>query len=497
MIAALNYPLTLAGAILVAGFLASRLTLRHNSLVTFLCQLGTFAGFSFMLARAGVTPVRPTPAMAMTVTYFVVSFFKIVWWMAASWLLSGLVRIILVFKRRPVETQFLQDLCAGIIYVGAILGIVAYVFDLAISGLLAASGVIAIVLGLALQSTLGDLFSGMVLNLAKPYHPGDWVILEGGLEGRVIETNWRATQILTETNDTAVVPNSIIAKARIVNASRPGTAHGLTVKARFDPSETPSHVVTVLETALLSCNLILRLPVAQVTIRSLDAVALECELLFFVPDIELAPVAQNEVFDLVFRHCISANLRLAPPAGSSWVLPPRAARPPIDDVPARLLQRLPVFATLSEAERAALAPNLKRRVVKAGEVLVAQGVVAPSLFILTSGVLAASQSHGDGQIEVLRLAPGDFFGQSSVLTGAVTAFKVRALTKAIVYEIGRDDIAPILKERPAIAAELSQIMLRREATGKARLENLEPGDDHAVNLSKRIAGRVRALFRMP
>ena len=44
--------------------------------------------------------------------------------------------------------------------------------------LLAASGVIAIVLGLALQSTLGDVFSGVVLNLAKPYHPGDWIILD-------------------------------------------------------------------------------------------------------------------------------------------------------------------------------------------------------------------------------------------------------------------------------------------------------------------------------
>ena len=489
-------PLTLAGVILVAGFLATRLALRLNSFITFLCQLCTFAGLTFILATAGVTPYRPTPAMAMTITYLIVSLFKIVWWIAASWLLAGLVRTILVFKRRPVETQFLQDLCAGIIYIGAVLGIIAYVFDLAISGLLAASGVIAIVLGLALQSTLGDLFSGVVLNLAKPYRAGDWIILEGSLEGRVVETNWRATQILTEANDTAVVPNSIIAKARIVNASRPNAAHGVTIKVRLDPAEIPSRVVAVLETALLSCNLILRLPIAQVAIRSLDAMALECELLFFVSRIELAPLAQNEVFDLVFRHCLSASLRLAPPSGSQMALPPRAAGSALDDVPARLLQRLPIFATLSDAERAALAPSLKRRVVRAGDVLVAQGVVAPSLFILTSGVLAASQSHGDGQIEVLRLAPGDFFGQASVLTGAVTAFKVRALTKAVIYEIGREDIAPILKERPAIAAELSQVMLRREAAGRERLDDLEPDDGLPTNFSARVAGRMKALFGM-
>ena len=97
-----------------------------------------------------------------------------------------------------------------------------------VSGLLAASGVIAIVLGLALQSTLGDVFSGIVLNIAKPYSPGDWVILDDGLQGRVIETNWRATQILTGSNDLATVPNSVIAKGKLTNASHPTKAHGLT-----------------------------------------------------------------------------------------------------------------------------------------------------------------------------------------------------------------------------------------------------------------------------
>jgi small-conductance mechanosensitive channel/CRP-like cAMP-binding protein len=487
-------PLSLAGTILVAGFLATRLALRRRPLVTFIVQICSFAGFTFTLATAGVTPTRPTPAMAMTITYVVVSLFKIVWWIAASWLLAGFVRTILVFKRRPMETQFFQDICAGIIYVGAVLGIIAYVFDMAISGLLAASGVIAIVLGLALQSTLGDLFSGVVLNLAKPYHPGDWVILDGGLEGRVIETNWRATQILTEARDTAIVPNSLVAKARIINASRPTAAHGITVRVRLDPTETPSRVVAVLENALMSCNLILRLPPATVAVGSLDALAIECELEFFVSDIELAPLAQNEVFDLVYRHCLSARLRLGPPARSSLALSPRAARPGTDDIPARLLQRLAIFATLSEAERAALAPLLKRHVFKTGDVLVEQGVVAPALFVLASGVLAASQAQGDRQIDVMRLAPGDFFGQASVLNGAVTAFKVRALTRGTLYAIGREDIAPILKDRPAVATELGQIMVRREAAGKARLDETAPGESQTATFSTRVAERVKQLF---
>jgi CRP-like cAMP-binding protein len=263
---------------------------------------------------------------------------------------------------------------------------------------------------------------------------------------------------------------------------------------RLDPVVAPSSAVAVLETAMLGCNKILRMPVATVMVRSLDAAALECELGLFVSLIEQGPDAQNEVFDLVYRHCASASIRLAPPSGSAFALPPRDAPPDLTDVPKRLLQRLPLFTPLSEAERLTLAPMLKRRTFKAGDVLFEQGIVAQALFILTSGVLAALQHSDGGEIEVLRLAPGDCFGQASVMSGAVTTFKVKALTRAVVYEIGKDDIAPILKERPAIAAELSQIMMRREAAGKARLGAFDRTDEHPDHLSTRITDRLKDIL---
>ena len=200
------------------------------------------------------------------------------------------------------------------------------------------------------------------------------------------------------------------------------------------------------------------------------------------------------MFDLVYRHCAAASIRLAPPAASPFALPPRGAPPTLTDVPKRLLQHLPVFTPLSDEERLALAPLLKRRTFKTGDVLIEQGVVAPALFILTSGVLAALQQHDGREIEVLRLAPGDCFGQASVMAGAVTTFKVKALTRAVVYEIAKDDIAPILTERPAVAAELSQIMMLREAAGKARLSELDRSDEQPETLGTRIAGRIKALF---
>ena len=487
-------PLTLAGGVVVAGFLLSRLVLHRRPLWRAACQLVTFAALSVLLVRAGVVPFLPTPVMALTATYLAISCFKIIWWLTAAWLCAGSVRALLIFKRQPMEARFFQDLLAGFIYVGAVLGIVAYVFDTPVSGLLAASGVIAIVLGLALQSTLGDVFSGVVLNLSKPYQPGDWIILDGGLQGRVQETNWRATYVLTLERDLAIIPNSLISKGRLVNASKPSQAHGLFVTIRLDPTVAPLTAVSVLETAMLSCNHILRVPAASVAVKLLDATAIELELTFFVAAVESGPVAQNEVFDRIFRHCASAGIRIAPPACSAVSLPLRAAPPDPADIPRRLLDRLPIFATLSAEERTALAPELHRHSYKPGDVLLEQGIVAGALFVLHAGVLAALQKHGGQEVEVFRLAPGDCFGQSSVLTGQTTRFKVVALTKASVYEIDKIAMAPILKARPAIAAELAQMMARRDAAGKARLAELHSADPHPETLADRLASRMRVVF---
>lgn len=164
-------PLFLAGVFLVVGFLLTRLIFHDRPVARFVCQLTSFAALTIMLRVAGITPFTPTPIIDQTLPYVTISVFKIVWWFAASWLLAGFVRAALVFKRQPVETRFLQDLCAGFIYVSGALAIINYVFDIPVTGILAASGVLAIGLGLALQSTLGDLFWGWFLTSPNPMIP--------------------------------------------------------------------------------------------------------------------------------------------------------------------------------------------------------------------------------------------------------------------------------------------------------------------------------------
>ena len=74
-------------------------------------------------------------------------------------------------------------------------------FTVDLTPLLASTAVVAVVVGLALQESLGNIFSGLTLQLSKPFAPGDWV-RSGNFVGRVQGIGWRSTAVITRANET-------------------------------------------------------------------------------------------------------------------------------------------------------------------------------------------------------------------------------------------------------------------------------------------------------
>lgn len=209
-------------------------------------------------------------------------FAQLLWWLHLSWAVIGFVRIYLVLEGRPREARLLQDIVVGVVYVCVTLSALAFVFGVPVGTLVATSGVIAIALGLALQNTLGDVFSGVALNLGHTYALGDWILLEDGTEGRVIASTWRSTQILTGANNIVVLPNSVLAKLKLTNVSRPDETHLLKMTVRLVPTHAPSMIEEAMTTVLAGCNSIMREPPPLVSMSGLDATALEIHLFFRV-----------------------------------------------------------------------------------------------------------------------------------------------------------------------------------------------------------------------
>ena len=447
------------------------------------------------LLHADVVPYKP---LELTGTPFRVALhetLKIAWWLGAAWLLVGFLRAFVIVERRPREGKLLQDLFAGLVYLAAVFAIIAYVFDLPIQGLLATSGAIAIILGLALQSTLSDLFSGLALNFSRPYRPGDWINLEGGTDGRVIEMNWRATHVLTGRRDLAIVPNSTIAKSKIVNVSSPSGIHGTTITVQLDTKTPPSIGTEILERALLNCRLVVGAPSPTVAVKSITATYTEFAITFFVEELASATQAQNELFDLIFRHLAAAGLDLASPQNPPYQTAEDPNVKKLKTRPETSLELVAIFASLTIADRAAIAAKLKQHVYDQGETLLEPGRVLQSLFIIASGVLSLVRDKAEVETELMRLGPGDHFGEIGLLTGAPSIAKITALTPAIVYELAKTDLAPILEARPEVSQELCRALARRHATGRSTAAEM----DHTVptnRLTSWFSDRIHRLYKI-
>lgn len=492
-------PIVQIGSLAVIGTLVTRTALRGHPTWRLVGQVAFFAALTALLLYYGIVPYEPGPSEASILQQIFVGLAKIIWWMNAAWALISFVRVFLIFERRPREGRLLQDLVVGMIYVGAVLSVIANVFSVPVGTLIATSGIFAIILGLAMQSTLSDVFSGIALNLGRPYVVGDWIVLDDGVEGQVVETNWRATYILDGKNDLVIVPNSNLAKARLTNLSSPDRSHGITLAVRFVPTTSPAAISEVMRAVLLSTNAILPDIGSSVVIKSLDANAVEVDLTFRVADFSTAAAVRSEVFDLIYRHSKATGLKLSPPSQAAGVSVPSASSDAAASQPRstqlRLLDAIPLFSSLTEDEKEALAATMTRRTYRKDAIIAEQGVTLTSLMIVRSGVLAITRREQEREIELARLAPGDCFGETGLLTAAGEAGTIRAMTFVVVYEIAQAGLAPILHDRPGLAEDLGLTLARRSKTEKHLL-----GHDHdemELGSVPRLVARIRHLFDLP
>jgi small-conductance mechanosensitive channel len=491
-------PFVQTGVLALVGATITRILLRKYPAWRLVVQLVFFAALTALLLHYEIIPYEIAPDSTPIVERIFVATAKIIWWINVAWLLTGGARVFLIFERRPREGRLIQDLVVGLIYLGCGLSVVAYVFSAPVGTLIATSGVFAIILGLALQSTLADVFSGIALNLSKVYEVGDWIVLSDGIEGKVVETNWRATHLLNGSNDLVVLPNSILAKAQLTNLSSPNRSHGVKLRVRFEPTLAPSAVVDILRTVLLSSNSIMSAPAPTIEIKSLDAQAIEFELAFRVRDFAAAATARHEIYDLIYRHAKAAGLQLAPARESVAVTvaaPLPAAAAAARSTELRLLDAVPLFLSLSEEEKQVLAQTMVRRTYRKGDILCQQGAKLTSLNVIRSGVVAILQHDETGEIELNRLSPGDYFGESGLFTGSGEIGTFRALTAAVVYEVGQADFAKLMHERPAIADEISVTLARQAKVGGAGKGG--QADPVAVMSVSSLVMRIRQIFELP
>jgi len=439
----------------VAGIAIWHLQGRRRPNARLVVQILCFGVMTAVLLQSDMSVVRFEPP-AFGNRLVIVA--KTLWWVHLAWAIIGFARLYLDLDGRPHEARLVQDLLVAAIYLAAGLAVLSFVFGFAIGTLLVTSGVIAIILGLALQSTLNDVFSGVALTLGRPYAIGDWIMLSDGNEGRVIENSWRSTQVLTAANNIVVLPNSYLAKIGLTNVSRPDETHQMTFRVRVSATRNPSAVVDVVQQALLGANVIVQEPPPVVALQGLDAIALGLDICFNVRHIADRIAAQNEIVDLLYRQFRAERMEFAPPAQSFSIAGNDPGRMEKAASVRELVRDNPVFSSLVDEDFLAVERGAVGKIFDAGNRMITSSDPPPVVRIISRGIAMLEFAGADP----IRLAPGDIV--CKVTSGEKDA-SFTAMTKVEVLELDQDATAALIGRHPELFAGLARLSSRSADVG--------------------------------
>lgn len=361
----------------------------------------------------------------------------------------------------------------GIVIAGGLL-LAAQIWQKDLSPLLTTFGVGSLVLGLALQDTLGNLFSGLSLVSERPFSVGDWIQV-GDVSGKVLQVNWRAVRIQTRELDEVTVPNSALSKERIINYSRPSHVSGLKVQVGFEFDAPPNRVRKMLSDVANSTAGILLKPPADVRLLSYGSHYINYEVRFFISDLDSLPQIRSRFMAQVWYAARREGIAIPYPIQTIFKTEvPNSAPTSSKSGLTRLFSSIDLFSPLTESQREDLADASSIETYAMGEKVITQGDIGEVLFVVLDGEAQVTALAQEGaSVKVASLVRGDIFGEMSVLTGSPRSATVKADTDLIVAAITREKLTPLLIRNPELEDAFTRYISARSLETKEAIDQVD------------------------
>ncbi len=395
-----------------------------------------------------------------------------------------------IFSRRKhiVAPLLLREILSIGLYLLLFASAISWVFKYSIAGLLTTTTVVAAVIGLALQDTLGNLFAGIALHMERSFEVGD-VLRSGDFVGVVEGVTWRATRIRTFDNNFAVLPNSVIARDRIEVFPR-SQLNARRVSVGVSYSQLPARVIAVLEQAAAAVEHVsdeIR-PVGR--ILGFGESSVNYEVKYFTRSYALREVIDADIRK-AFWYALQRN-RMEIPFPIRTIHRRQAAGESIVDRDEinRRLQDVDLLKPLSPEEHETLGEATRARVFARGEMILRQGEAGDSMFVVEQGSVSVRVPRDKGSVEVAQLGAGSVFGEMALLTGEARAADIVALEDVIVLEISKASLQPILLNNPELASGISAKIVER----RDHLESSRAVDPVAEQTT--LLRRIRSYFSL-
>ncbi|RPJ84092.1 MAG: hypothetical protein EHM18_12475, partial [Acidobacteria bacterium] len=346
----------------------------------------------------------------------------------------AIINAIAVLLFNPFKQEKISDRYPRIVQDAVVVGaFVLIATSVAPEQLFATSAIGGLVLGLALQDTLGNLFAGLAIQVEKPFGVGDW-IKAGDYEGRVAEVTWRATKMRTKSGKFVVIPNSMVSKDIVVNYSKPSPIQRMSFSIGLDYDVPPNQVKRIAIETCAAIPSILKEPAPDVLLTQFGESSVNYSCRFWIVDFARGDPIIDEFATLLYYRLKRAGLNIPFPRHDIHILQPVAREETATDGSrVAFIEKASLFRNLEAEDKQAIARIMHPVTYAGGETIIRQADAGDSMFFVKNGTVKVVLESNGERHEVAELTEGDFFGEMALLTGEPRSATVVATCDVETY----------------------------------------------------------------
>lgn len=396
-------------------------------------------------------------------------------------------------RRGSEAPTLIRNIFSIVAFTALFLLIFNYLFaNVNLGALFTTSAIFGVILGLALQDTLGNFFAGISLQADRPFQVGD-VITVGAQRhsGVVEEITWRAVKIRTFSNHVALISNSTASRELIEVAPRDNlNARHVFFNALY--TDSPAKAIHVVREAVREADNVSAKVTPIVRIRNLSENGVDYEVKYWLDDYAKYNDTDALVRQRIWYAFRRAGLNFAYPTRTLHVdrKPKTGPQEGADGAIIERLSAVDIFAPLSADETAMLAQAAVSHVFAPDESVIRVGDPGSSMFVVHQGRVSVQLSENGRSRTVATLNVGDFFGEMALFTGEPRTANVVALEETEVLEIGHAAMKQVFDANPDLVESLSFIIAERRQGLTARIDTLSPDTDTSAG----ILSAIRRFF---
>lgn len=361
--------------------------------------------------------------------------------------------------------RLLRDLVRLLLVALGAAFVYSYVWGQELSGALTALGVSSIVVGLALQEPLGNLFSGLVLLMERPFEVGD-AIEVGGAAGIVKEINWRSVHLVDpKTQQMEIVPNSTLNKETILNFSRPRPIRMGIIDISFSYDDPPNRVRRALLKLARETQGVLADPAPIAVTDSYGDFRINYKLIYRTTEegrwkvrnvltTRLWYMAKRQGFSIPYPVRVNLDHPQPGPFGRQLA------------TPAEMVGRFPRLPRVPALEGGGGAILLH---FSAGETVFEAGEPIEGVYLVASGSVSLQVAANDDLGEIGSAQAGEFFGEAGIHGRQPAEMRAVAAEDAEVVLIAPETVRELFEKSPKLARDTGHsVDVRRKAVRSAK-----------------------------